>query len=129
MLRHVWFVSSDGFWPSAVCFAPGRLFHLPLGDRRYLLLSRRTSSVRFVGHRDAAKIQYLCTLVRGEALHQFDILSADLESSTPLTLEAIFWYWVRTFSCQCAVKAKSHNTPRNEEAARIKRKMLHGSFD
>ena len=26
-----------------------------------------------------AKIQYLCTLVRGEALHQFDLLSADME--------------------------------------------------
>ena len=48
---------------------------------------------------DDAKIQYLRTLVRGEALHQFDMISADLESSTPLTLEAIFWYWVRTFSC------------------------------
>ena len=32
MLGHVWFVLSDSFWPSAVCFAPGRLFHLPLGD-------------------------------------------------------------------------------------------------
>ena len=48
---------------------------------------------------DAAKIQYLCTLVCGEALRHFDILSADFESSNPLTLEAIFWNWVRTFSC------------------------------
>ena len=46
-----------------------------------------------------AKVQYLCIIVRGEALCQFDILYADFESSTPLTLEAIFWYWVRTFSC------------------------------
>ena len=48
---------------------------------------------------DAAKIQYLCTLVRGESLRQFDMLFADFESITPLTLEALFWYWVRTFSC------------------------------
>ena len=48
---------------------------------------------------DAAKIQYLRTLVCREALRQFDMLSADFEISTSLTLEAIFWYWVRTFSC------------------------------
>ena len=48
---------------------------------------------------DFAKIQYLRTLVRGEVLRQFDMLFADFEISTPLTLEAIFGYWVRTFSC------------------------------
>ena len=37
-----------------------------------------------------AKIQYLCKLVRREALPQFYMLSADFESSTPLTLEAFF---------------------------------------
>ena len=48
---------------------------------------------------DAAKIQYISTLVRVEALRHFDMLSADFESSTPLTLETIFLYWIRTFSC------------------------------
>ena len=43
---------------------------------------------------DDSKIQYLSALVCGEALRQFDMLSADFESSTPLALEAIFWYWV-----------------------------------
>ena len=28
-----------------------------------------------------AKIQYLCTLVRGEALRQFDLFSADVENT------------------------------------------------
>ena len=42
--------------------------------------------------KDAAKIQYLRTLVRGEVLHQFDMLFADIENGNPLTLEAIFWY-------------------------------------
>ena len=54
---------------------------------------------------DAAKIQYLRTLVHGEALRQFDMLSADFKSITPLTLEAIFWYWVRqSKSAQYAVE-------------------------
>ena len=38
----------------------------------------------------AAKIQYLCTLVCGEVLRQFDMLFTDFEISTPITLEAIF---------------------------------------
>ena len=78
---------------------------------------------------DAAKIQYLCTLVCGEALRQFDMLFTDFESSTPLTLEAIVLYWVRTFSCKCDVRAKARNTPRNEEAVWIKVNILRGSFD
>ena len=41
---------------------------------------------------DAAKIQYLRTLVHGEALRQFDMIYADFEIITPLTLETIFWY-------------------------------------
>ena len=75
------------------------------------------------------KIQYLRTLFCGKALRQFYMVSADFESSTPLTLEAIFWYSVRTFSCKCKVKAKARNTPQNEEAARIKGKIIRASFD
>ena len=36
-----------------------------------------------------AKVQYLCRIVHGEALHHFDSLSASLESENPLTMEAI----------------------------------------
>ena len=36
-----------------------------------------------------AKVQYLRTLVHGEALRQFDMLSSELEITTPLTVEAI----------------------------------------
>ena len=36
-----------------------------------------------------AKVQYLRTLVRGEALRQFDSLSADMESFNPLTMKNI----------------------------------------
>ena len=37
----------------------------------------------------SVKVQYLCTLVRGEALRQFDALSDDVESGTPLIVEAV----------------------------------------
>ena len=37
----------------------------------------------------AAKVQYLHTLVWGESLRQLDTLSADVESTNPLTVEAI----------------------------------------
>ena len=36
-----------------------------------------------------AKFQYLCNLVFGEALRQFDAFSADMEGTYPLTLETI----------------------------------------
>ena len=36
-----------------------------------------------------AEIQYICTLVRGEALHQFESLSADTEGTNPLNVEDI----------------------------------------
>ena len=35
------------------------------------------------------KVQYLCTLVIGEALRQFDLIHADVEGANPLTVEAI----------------------------------------
>ena len=34
-----------------------------------------------------AKIQYLCTLVRGEALHQFYLLPADAENTKTLNVD------------------------------------------
>ena len=37
----------------------------------------------------SAKVQYLCTLVRGEVLCQFETLYDDTESTTPLTVEVI----------------------------------------
>ena len=37
----------------------------------------------------AAKVQYICTLVHGETLHQSNSLSADVEGENPVTVEAI----------------------------------------
>ena len=34
-----------------------------------------------------AKVQYFCTIVHGEALRQFDSLSADVGSGNPLTVD------------------------------------------
>ena len=36
-----------------------------------------------------AKFQYICTIVCGEALHQFDSLSADAESTENLNVDYI----------------------------------------
>ena len=35
------------------------------------------------------EVQYLCTLFRGEALRQFDLLSADVESTQTLNVDDI----------------------------------------
>ena len=45
-----------------------------------------------------AKVQYICTLVRGEGLRQFDLLSADVKNTdTPLDmdylLKGLAWYF------------------------------------
>ena len=37
------------------------------------------------------KIQYLSTLVRGKALRQIDMLSAEVESITSYNLNTLFW--------------------------------------
>ena len=53
-----------------------------------------------------AKVQYICTLVRGEALLQFDLLSTDVEGTKPLTVETIileldlYFYPVNSISKQ-----------------------------
>ena len=37
----------------------------------------------------AAKVQYLCMIIRVEALRQFNSLSSDMEDMEPLTVESI----------------------------------------
>ena len=37
-----------------------------------------------------AKVQSLCTLVLGKAFQRFDLLSDDMESTVPLTVEYIY---------------------------------------
>ena len=55
-----------------------------------------------------AKVQLFCTTVRVEVLHQYDLLSDNIERSTPLTLEAItLGLGAYLFPCLCAIKAKA----------------------
>ena len=44
-----------------------------------------------------AKYQYLCTLVHGEALYQFDSLSADVEGTETLNVDYIIRGYSVTF--------------------------------
>ena len=64
-----------------------------------------------------AKTQYLCTLVRGEALIKFDLLYADVEGANPKTVETIilglafYFYPVNFMSkkiAQCAAEWGIH---------------------
>ena len=42
------------------------------------------------------KVQYLCNIVHGEALFQFDLLSSDVEGTNPLTVENII-LWLASY--------------------------------
>ena len=59
-----------------------------------------------------AKTQHLCTLVHGEALHQFELLSDDVEDENPLNVEAIIlglasFFFVKFLSKQkCAIRRR-----------------------
>ena len=60
-----------------------------------------------------AKIWYLCTLVRGEALLQFDLLSADVENTETLNVDNYIKFSVVFFSCKLYFKTKALNAPQN----------------
>ena len=54
-----------------------------------------------------ANIQYLCTLLRGEALSQFDLLSDDLENTdAPLTVIILLSVYPGIFPCGFALKTR-----------------------
>ena len=67
-----------------------------------------------------AKIQYLCTLFRGEALPQFDSYSSDVEGPNPINLETIILGLASYFSFEFAAEAKARDALWNEEAVRFK---------
>ena len=63
-----------------------RMYLFDHGKPEELLLFVRNSQMTLVATgplETEAKFQYLCTLVRGEALRQFDILSADAKNTEP----------------------------------------------
>ena len=81
--------------------------------KEFLLFVRNinTTLVATITLETDEKVKYLHTLVRGEALHQFDLLSADMEntdtsSAVEYLLKGSAWY----FPCEFAFKKKSCNT-------------------
>ena len=61
------------------------------------------------------KIQYLCTLVRGEALRQFDLLSADVENTETLNVDYYIKGLALYFPFEFDFKGKARDTLRNEK--------------
>ena len=62
------------------------------GDPEEFLLFVRNFNMTLAASRildTGANIQYLCTIVRGEALRQFDLLFSDVESTETLNIEYI----------------------------------------
>ena len=53
-----------------------------------------------------AKLQYLSTLLREEVLHQFDLMSADMEGTNPLTVEKHLRLTSYFFPVNCLSKKK-----------------------
>ena len=54
------------------------------------------------------KVQYLCTLVHGESLHQFDSISSDMEGTNHLTVETILSMFVVYFFPVILLSKKKH---------------------
>ena len=63
---------------------------------------------------DNTKIQYLCTLLLGEVLSQFDMLYSEIGSTTSEKLKSIILGLGTYFSCQCDFKTKVPDSPRNK---------------
>ena len=59
------------------------------GNREELLLFVRNFNMTLAESgtlETVSKVQYLCRLLHGEELHQFDLLFADVESTGPVTV-------------------------------------------
>ena len=64
-----------------------------------------------------ANIQYICTIVCGEALCQLDTLSIEVDSTTIDSLNLIiFCFRLLLFPVNALSKAKARDSPRNKEA-------------
>ena len=74
------------------------------------------------------KVQYLRTLVCGEVLHQFDLLSNNAEITETLNEEYIIKGLALKVSTVNSIFFK-HNATRNEETTRSKSKTLYGALD
>ena len=77
-----------------------------------------------------AKVQYLCTQVRGEVLHQFDALSNEVEGATPTTLENIilglgtYFFPVNALSKKNCVMRRIIRKPRGLKVRRYMARLI-----
>ena len=75
-----------------------------------------------------AKIEYLRTLVRGEALRKFDLFTDDMEGMNPLTVETIilglysYFFPVNSLSKQ---KCAMHRGIRNPRGFKLRQYVAH----
>ena len=72
------------------------------------------------------KIQYICTLVREEALYKFYSLSADVEDVNYINMETVILGLASYFPCTFIIEARAHDAPWNEEAMRFKSYNIRG---
>ena len=76
-----------------------------------------------------AKIWYLCTLVRGEALLQFDLLSADVENTETLNVDNCIKFSVVFFPVNYISKQKCSMCHRILKNSQLKSKTVCDEFD
>ena len=62
----------------------------------------------------SAQVNYSRTLVHGEVLRQFYLLSDDVEGKNPLAVENSSY-----FSYEFAIESKKRDAPQNEESTRV----------
>ena len=75
-----------------------------------------------------AKIQYLHMLVRGKALRQFALLSADVVNTETLNVDYYIKCLALYFPCEFGFK-KKRNASCNEKPRSLKLRLLRGTFD
>ena len=79
-----------------------------------------------------AKVQYICTLVCGEALRQFDLLSSDVKNiETPLDVDyppmGLAWYFfpVNSLSKQKGAMLRCMKNPRSLKVRRYAARLIY----
>ena len=77
-----------------------------------------------------ARIQYLCMLVHGKTLRQFDLFSTEIENTETINVD----YYIKGLAfypppCEFAFFLNARNAPRNEKTAQSKSSKLCGALD
>ena len=75
------------------------------------------------------KVEYLCMLVHGESLRQFDAFSSELGSTTPENVMYVIFGLSTYFFLLIRCQKKSHIATRNEESMWFIGKTLNRLYD